>query len=151
MNKNVLTYIKFYSWVVLILVIVGYILFNSRILIEGPTITIKTPQNGSSTEEKITKLEGETKNTTFISINDRPITIDENGKFSETLLLLPGYNIIVFRIKDKFNRELTKKLELFYKQSQDEGFEINFPNPPLNQATTTNDATTTEQVNDIFR
>ena len=43
------------------------------------------------------------------------IYTDENGNFSETLLLQDGYNIIQFTAKDKFNREVMETLELVYR------------------------------------
>ena len=48
-------------------------------------------------------------------MNDRQMFTDEEGEFSEKLLLSYGYNIITVKAKDRFGRETKKTLELIYK------------------------------------
>ncbi len=116
MSKNTPTYVRVLIGFCIALFIGGYILFNSRIFIAGPKLTVTTPASGASFDLNLIKVTGNTENTTFISINDRPILIDENGAFNETLLLSPGYNIIMVEAKDKFDRTITERLDLFYKK-----------------------------------
>jgi len=116
MSKNTPTYVRVFIGVCIALFIGGYILFNSRIFIAGPKLSITTPASGTSFDSNLIKVTGNTENTTFISINNRPILIDEQGAFSETLLLTPGYNIIMVEAKDKFERRVTERLDLFYKK-----------------------------------
>jgi hypothetical protein len=95
--------------------IIGYALFQTRNLIQGPIIKIHSPVNGSSLTKSFVEIEGAAKNISYINLNDRQIFTDESGAFSERLLLSYGYNIITLRARDKFGREVEKTLELVYK------------------------------------
>ncbi|HMO79050.1 MAG TPA: hypothetical protein PJ997_02680 [Candidatus Paceibacterota bacterium] len=97
--------------------IISYALFNSRVLIAGPQINIFSHQNGQKiTDSNLIKIEGKASNISFFWLNERQIFTDEKGDFSETLLLYPGYNIIWFTAKDKFEREVQEKIELVYQK-----------------------------------
>ncbi len=48
------------------------------------------------------------------AFNGRPLLIDKEGNFKETLLLLPGYNNALFVAQDKFGRFKEQNLELVY-------------------------------------
>ena len=115
MSKNAPFFIKFSIFSAIFLMIVGYVVYNSRVLIEGPKIELESPTNWATVSEKLLQIKGVTRNTTSISINDRPINVDESGRFSESLLLSPGYNIILIEANDKFDRKATERLDLFYK------------------------------------
>ncbi len=143
MIRNIVEHAKTYLAIILLIMVVVYIIFNSRILIAGPKIIVNTPSNGASFENKTIKIEGLAQNTSFISINDRPITIDEENQFSETLLLIPGYNIITIRAKDKFERKIIEKMDFFYKEPPDKKVDYEFLMSNLEQATTS-EATSTE-------
>ncbi|MCW9054861.1 MAG: hypothetical protein OQJ98_02685 [Candidatus Pacebacteria bacterium] len=86
-------------------------------VITGPVVTVDTPQNGATLLNAITNISGSAQNIAKISINNRPITIDEENTFSEKLLLSPGYNIITLYAEDKFGRTTEKTLELIYTPS----------------------------------
>ncbi len=106
------------KWLVIILavaIIVIYGFFASRDLLRGPQITITTPDNGSVVTSPLVLIQGSTKNSKTISLNDRPIFIDTSGRFAEQLLLAPGYTILTLRAKDRFGRETVKRLELVQK------------------------------------
>ena len=47
----------------------------------------------------------------FISMNEKPIFVDEGGLFEEKLLLSPGSNIIEIKAKDRFKKKLLKQLK----------------------------------------
>lgn len=99
-----------------VLVLVGYGLFQSQKIIDGPQISVISPiSGGTSTESKI-EVKGVAKNISAISLNDRPIFIDEQGNFAEKLMLYPGYNIIKLRASDKFGSSVERDLELVYVQ-----------------------------------
>ncbi|MDD5318364.1 MAG: hypothetical protein PHF79_00885 [Candidatus Pacebacteria bacterium] len=95
--------------------IVGYSLFQAHKLISGPIIQITSPKNGSTLTQNLVEIKGVAKNTSFISMNDRPIYIDEQGNFSEKLPIYPGYTIINLKAKDRFGSLITKNIEVSYK------------------------------------
>lgn len=99
-----------------VLIIVGYGLFQSQKIIKGPSIVVSSPTSGEVVHQSDVDIKGVAKNISSISLNDRPIFIDEQGVFSEKLMLYPGYNIIKLRAEDKFGSSVEKDLEIVYKQ-----------------------------------
>lgn len=115
MSKHTPAFVKIVLALIAIIAVVSYVFFNSRVFIAGPKISVSSPENGSSTDKNVVEIVGNTENTSAISINDRPILIDESGNFKESLLLVPGYNIIMIEAQDKFDRHISERLDLFYK------------------------------------
>lgn len=97
-----------------VFVIVGYSIFQAHNIITGPEISLSDLKSGDVVTTQTVNISGGTKNISFISLDDRPIFIDESGQFSEKLLLYPGYNIIRLYARDKFGTETEKKIELIY-------------------------------------
>lgn len=104
----------FFITIAIVLVISGYVYFQSYNFIEGPVISINTPINGSSVDESLVEIEGEAKNISYITLNDRQIFTDEEGFFKEKLLLSYGYNLVTIAAKDRFGRDTTEVLEIIY-------------------------------------
>lgn len=100
---------------IFVLSIMGYGLFQAKKIIEGPEISVASPLNGGTVSSSAVDIEGVAKNIASISLNDRPIFIDESGNFKEKLMLYPGYNIITIKAHDKFGSAIEKKVELVYK------------------------------------
>lgn len=94
------------------LIVVGYAYLKTKDYIAGPQITITSPTNGSFVSNPLIEITGVTKNISFISLNDRPIFIDEKGNFKEKLLLYPGYNIMSIKARDRYKRTVEKNLEV---------------------------------------
>jgi hypothetical protein len=101
----------------LFLCIVGYGLFQARNLIAGPQISLITPIDGSAVANSLVTISGKAHNISFISLNDRPIFIDQQGNFNEQLVLSPGYNVWTLMAKDKFGRTVSKQFSLVLSSS----------------------------------
>lgn len=112
-NKRIWISIIISAIVLVFLIIFAF--FNSRIFFLGPQITIISPKNGSSFEEPFIELKGLAKNTSFISLDGNPILIEESGYFKEKLLLSPGLSIIQIYAQDRFERSTTLTLQYAYK------------------------------------
>ncbi|MBC8465252.1 MAG: hypothetical protein H8D63_02685 [Parcubacteria group bacterium] len=93
-----------------------YILYQSRDVIVGPTIELIFPENGAVLSEPYIVVYGRTENISFISLNDLPISVDEEGRFSETLLLAPGHNILELSARDRFGKETEVIREVFVEE-----------------------------------
>lgn len=115
LNNNLSSYLKLVGIVFLAVAISGYAIFQARNIILGPIINIDSPKNGATVAQSFVEIEGKTRNISYISMNDNQIFTDDKGVFREKLLLSYGYNIITIRVRDRFNREITKRLELIYK------------------------------------
>lgn len=104
--------IKILPIIVVIIAVIGYSYLKTKDYIAGPQITITSPTSGSSVSNPLIEIVGFAKNISFISLNDRPIFIDDKGNFKEKLLLYPGYNIMSIKAEDRYKRTVEKRLEL---------------------------------------
>ena len=109
--------IKLFVITASILLLVSYGIFNARSLITGPTIEIFSPVTETETNEKVITIRGKAENMSFISMNEKPIFVDGGGLFEEKLLLSPGSNIIEIKAKDRFKKEVSKVIKIYYKQN----------------------------------
>lgn len=98
------------------LVVILYALTRFQGFLEGPSIAITSPPNGSVVANSFLSIEGVAKQVAFITLSDRQIFVDEEGRLAEELLLFPGYNIISLKATDRFGRRVERRLELIYKE-----------------------------------
>lgn len=110
MTKDVKKILKIASLAVFSLILIIYALFRSSDLIFG----VKIKNVNLKTEERIIKITGNAKNAVNLSLNGREISVDERGNFSETVALLPGYNIVSLQALDKFENRDEKSYQLIY-------------------------------------
>lgn len=106
--------IKLSITIIIITVVIGYSIFESKDFIKGPKIEIFEPINGSSISTSTVIVKGKATRIKDLYINNRPVLIDREGNFSEYLLLLPGYNASTLSAQDRFKRTTEYKLELVY-------------------------------------
>ena len=99
---------------IIILIIGVYSFYQARKLIAGPEINIKSPENGATVSQPLVDITGTASNIKDISLDDRPIFIDQQGNFDEKLLLPSGYTIITLKAHDRFKHYTEKTLELYY-------------------------------------
>ena len=94
------------------LIILGYTYFEARFLIDGPQLTISSPQNHATVSDPLLEIKGEVKNLSSLTINGRQIMITTDGSFNDKLLLLDGYNTIEVKVRNKFGQEKQEILEI---------------------------------------
>lgn len=101
---------------VFVLFIAGYGFYQSKNLIYGPRIALnENLSTPTVVNDDIITLSGTAKNIATITLDDRPISIDESGVFNEKVLLFPGLNVIKLFGKDKFGASTEKRIEVIYK------------------------------------
>jgi hypothetical protein len=98
--------------IIFFLIIAGYAIFQARVLLVGPQIWVTSPQDGSTVETSLVVIEGQAKNIAWISLNDRQIFIDEQGMWSEKLLVSEGISIMTVKARDRFGRETEKRIRI---------------------------------------
>ncbi|MEX2369081.1 MAG: hypothetical protein WD552_01655 [Candidatus Paceibacterota bacterium] len=94
------------------ILIAGYSIYQARDFWAGPTLAISTPADGVQTTHPLIHISGAAERISFLSLNGRQIYTDPNGRFSEALLLTPGYNIITLAADDSFGRHTEKHLRV---------------------------------------
>jgi hypothetical protein len=97
---------------ILAIVIIGYGVFEARRIIEGPLITITTPLNGSATSTTGVVISGNAQNISFLTINDKPSFTDQQGNFSETLSIPPGFTVLTVAAADRFGRRTSRSVSI---------------------------------------
>ena len=97
-----------------VFIVVVYIRRNTYNLVQGPVLKIEEPRNGASYREPLINIMGTVKNSAFISINGRQVFVDQKNRINEKLLLLPGYNIIEIKTKDRFGKKSQKNIDVIY-------------------------------------
>ncbi len=113
--KSANWYVRVFFGLVFVGVIAFYTVLQSEDFARGPEITILSPASGILLNEPLVEIQGEALRVSDITLNGNPIFIDESGAFSETILLVSGLNIIKVEAQDKFERKVSKTLELLYK------------------------------------
>ena len=101
--------------ILLFLIIVGYAFYQSRKILEGPEIVIDSPKNGATLTDPFIEITGHAQNIKSISMNDRPIFIDQEGRIDEKLLLYPGVNYVKFEAEDRFGKQKILILTYLYR------------------------------------
>ena len=91
-----------------------YGLFEVAKVALGPSLTITSPKDIDTVSNALIDVSGRAVRAAYLTINDRQIFADPNGAFSDKLLLLPGYNIIEVKVKDKFGKEKSKRIAITY-------------------------------------
>ncbi len=113
-NQDVKRILKISALSILFIFIIVYSFFNARGLIFG--VRIKNVNLERKVDDNnVVKITGNAKNAKNISLNGRNISIDQTGKFDETIILLPGYNIIDILATDKFGYKDEKNYQLIGK------------------------------------
>jgi len=116
-ERNAKTWLKIGTIIFFVVLIVGYSIFQTRKIIEGPELKLTSPKQGTIYTEPLVEITGKASNIKEIRLDDRPISITEDGSFREKLLLFPGYNIIKLSAEDKFGKKTEKKIELVYQEN----------------------------------
>jgi hypothetical protein len=108
-------YLKAIIITIFLIILFGYGIFEVWNYATGPQILVTSPPNGSVVSESLINITGQGKNTKKITLNDRPIVIDESGNFSENILLSYGYNVLELKAEDRFGKKTEQKLQIVYK------------------------------------
>ncbi len=113
-NKKLITLVLI-VFLSLILLYAGY---TARHMVLGPQIILGS-ENVITVTTQIISLTGTTKNTVDLKINNSTVLIDEQGNFTERILLSPGINTFIFEAKDKFGRTTKETLQVVYTPKDD--------------------------------
>jgi hypothetical protein len=105
---------KIASLSLLLLFIIGYALWGTQGLLFGVKIKDVNIIDGAKATDKVLKVTGNAKNAINLTLNDRPISIDQKGNFDETIILFSGYNIINIKAQDEFGNMDEKNYKLMY-------------------------------------
>ena len=93
-----------------VVVVLSYGLARSYDLLAGPKIELLDLKDGQTISQELVLIKGQAKRIASLFLNGQQIFTNEEGDFREPLLLFPGYNAITLSARDKFGREVNKKI-----------------------------------------
>lgn len=108
--------------VLALILIAGYIIWRSLDYARGPAIRIFEPQDGATVASSTAELVGRADRINMLTLDDRPISVDERGNFRETIAVFPGLNRITMRATDQFQRETRLEIRIFRPRDGAPGF-----------------------------
>lgn len=111
-RSNVIRLLRLAGIIILALIIVGYAISRSLNYALGPLVNIAYPPNGSTIASSSITITGQALRVNALSLNGRPISVDEHGNFSEPIIVFAGLNKITFSATDQFGRTTSKELDL---------------------------------------
>lgn len=89
-----------------------YGMFRAYPLVAGPSITVYNPADGDYVASTTFEVSGRVKRANVITLQGRPITIDTEGHFSETLVAQAPYTILVLVATDSYGETVSKTLRV---------------------------------------
>jgi hypothetical protein len=108
MKDSIRSKINKWSLIILILIIFIYGLFRIYPFIVGPVITLNSPYDGQVIPDATFLVTGKVTRAKVITLQGRPITIDKEGNFKETLVTHSPYTILVLEAEDVYGKRVKK-------------------------------------------
>ncbi|MFN3188136.1 MAG: hypothetical protein ACK42D_01145 [Candidatus Paceibacteria bacterium] len=99
------------------MLLLAYLVFQARFLLQGPVITLTSEPN-TVQDERVVMLTGSVKNITRLTLNGRQIFTNELGYFDEALVLENGYTIATLAATDRYGRETNVTRPFVYQQNE---------------------------------
>ena len=97
---------------ILVVTALVYGVFRAYPLLRGPTITIYNPGDGDYVASTTFEISGQVKRANTITLQGRPITIDTEGHFIETLVAQAPYTILVLVATDQYGETVSKSIRV---------------------------------------
>lgn len=123
------------------IVVLGYAYFEARGIFYGPRIHVSAKT--TEVNDPLITVQGQADRISSLSMNGKPITVTEDGAFSEPYLLAPGLNRIVLDARDKYGRESREIIEIVYTPLPADSSVASLGDPGLTATSTPEIATST--------
>jgi hypothetical protein len=111
-TKDLRTTLQRFTLLALVIFTVGYAAFRAYPLVAGPKITVYSPVDGDTVASTTFEISGQVLRAKEITIQGKPITIDTEGHFTETLVASSPYTILVLVATDKYGATVKKTLRV---------------------------------------
>jgi transcriptional regulator with XRE-family HTH domain len=97
-----------------LLVIFGYLIFQYIHFVSPPNLLVESPKDGQLIDGNTVMVFGSTEADSKIMINNQPVLVDENGKFSVTLEITKDTKEIVVKSISRSGKEsiISRKIDV---------------------------------------
>lgn len=92
----------------LIMAVCGLVFYNIRDMVFGTPLKVVAATDGATLDDTFLPLSGVARHAQQLLINGRTVAIDRTGKFTDAIILSPGYNIVEVALKDRFGNTETR-------------------------------------------
>lgn len=89
------------------LLLLGYLGFSYKDAFVNPPLTVEAPRNGVVASDEVT-VTGKTSPYATVTINNAPVSLENDGSFRKRLSLFSGRTTITVKVKNRFGRETTE-------------------------------------------
>lgn len=103
---------KRYALTILVLIACIYGIFRAYPLLIGPRITIYYPYNGDTVASTTFEVSGKAVRSKEITLQGKPITIDTDGTFRETVVAYQPYTVLVITATDSYGKTVAVTLKV---------------------------------------
>ena len=100
--------------VLLVIILLGYILFQYRFAIISPPLEISTPSDGAIVLSRTITVSGKTDPNATVFVNNDNVSLDSDGNFKKSINVFPGKTIIRVKAINYFGKEriLERRVEI---------------------------------------
>lgn len=98
---------------------ISYIGYQYRFLVVDPPLSLTSPKDQAEVLTDIQVI-GKTDRNATVTINNTPVTVDENGNFTKKIALFPGKGTISVIAKNRIGREIKISRSVNVKESTNE-------------------------------
>jgi len=106
--------LKMTALIALFVLILVYSFFKTRDLFFGLRLVVSGIADNQSYSDPVLEITGQAKKAKELTINGDEIFVSPEGNFRDLRILLPGYNIITIKAKDRFGKEKKKIYKVVY-------------------------------------
>jgi hypothetical protein len=107
--------VRYGSIILLFVVIAGYGMWISRDLLFGIRLSVSGISDGMSAQAPLLDITGTARHANNVTLDGRTIPIAQSGAWSDTIALMPGYNVVTIGASDKFGRTKSRQYRVYYK------------------------------------
>jgi len=97
--------LKYLIIILLFAAVIAYLGFEVNRIISPPAVEIFSPADDLTTTDSQIIISGQTEKEVSVQINDQPLLIDQDGRFTLTLNLQNGLNIVKISARKKHSKE----------------------------------------------
>jgi hypothetical protein len=97
----------------------GFIGYNVKDIVIGAPLSVRMVKDGATVADPYLPITGNARHAQQVHINGRQVPIDQEGNFSDGVILSPGYNIVTITQKDRFGNQKEKVVHLVAESQED--------------------------------
>lgn len=98
---------------IVLLILLGYGAVKAWPLLSGPSLSVATPINYTTSVDGFITITGMAQHTESLWLNGGLLFIDQEGRFEKTLLLPKGGGTLSLTASDRFGRTVTQERKVF--------------------------------------